>query len=146
MSKRKATIIVVFAAVFSLIMAAACLWCVKEQIDTTAKLHAEQALCEEMAHHIEGMKEAEASRTFDTSVLETWGKGYDQGKVRMVGAWLVSTDGQLMTVEDEQGERWLIDSVSIDEVDNIMLWIADNHTEDDVTDDEVVKVWKEQYN
>ena len=146
MSKRKATIIVVFAAIFSLIMAAACLWCVKAQIDTTAKLHAERALCEEMAHHIEGMKEAEASRTFDTSVLETWGKGYDQGKVRMVGAWLVSTDGQLMTVEDEQGEQWLIDSVSIDEVDNIMLWIADNHTEDDVTDDEVVKVWKEQYN
>lgn len=87
-------------------------------------------------------EEPAASGMFDTSVLETWCRGADQGTLRMVGAW--QTEGyDKGVVEDEQGNLWNI-TEDYEEYDFLLLWIADNHTED-VTDDEVVKVWREAY-
>lgn len=78
---------------------------------------------------------------FDTSIIEKyWCGSYDDGTVRMVGAWYYA-DG---VVEDEQGQLWGIDQ-QIDENDFLLLWIADNHTPNYTIDDIVIKVWREAY-
>ena len=58
----------------------------------------------------------------------------------MVGAWWYA-DG---VVEDEQGQLWGIEQ-SINTDDFLMLWIADNHTPNNTTDDIIIKVWREAY-
>ena len=76
----------------------------------------------------------------DTSAINNWCGGMEDGTIRMVGgAYYV--DG---VVEDEQGQLWDID-VTIDEQDFLLLWIADNHTPNDPTDDIIIKVWREAY-
>ena len=78
---------------------------------------------------------------FDTSALESWCRGEDLGTLRMVGAW--QAEGERKgKVEDEQGNRW---NVIADYKDNdtLLLWVADNHTPQDASDDVVVKVWRE---
>lgn len=78
---------------------------------------------------------------FDTSIIEEcWCGSYDDGTVRMVGAWYYA-DG---VVEDEQGQLWGIDQ-QIDENYFLLLWIADNHTPNYTIDDVVIKVWREAY-
>ena len=78
---------------------------------------------------------------FDTSIIENnWCGGFEDGVVRMVGAWWYA-DG---VVEDEQGQLWGIEQ-SINTDDFLMLWIADNHTPNNTTDDIVIKVWREAY-
>jgi hypothetical protein len=78
---------------------------------------------------------------FDTSIIEAqWCGGFEDGTVRMVGAWWYA-DG---VVEDEQGQLWGIDQeVSME--DFLLLWIADNNTPDKTTDDIIIKVWREAY-
>ena len=78
---------------------------------------------------------------FDTSIIEAqWCGGFEDGTVRMVGAWWYA-DG---VVEDEQGQLWGIDQeVSME--DFLLLWIADNNTPDNTTDDIIIKVWREAY-
>ena len=79
---------------------------------------------------------------FDTSILEAlWCNGdEDEGTIRMVGAWWYA-DG---VVEDELGDLWMLDQ-EVDVCDFLLLWIADNNTPSDSTDDIVVKVWREVY-
>jgi hypothetical protein len=78
---------------------------------------------------------------FDTSIIEdNWCGGFEDGVVRMVGAWWYA-DG---VVEDEQGQLWGIEQ-SINTDDFLMLWIADNHTPNNTTDDVIIKVWREAY-
>ena len=78
---------------------------------------------------------------FDTSIIESmWCGGFEDGTVRMVGAWWYA-DG---VVEDEQGQLWGIEQ-SIEQTDFLLLWIADNHTPNNTTDDIVIKVWREAY-
>ena len=78
---------------------------------------------------------------FDTSIIEDqWCGGFSDGTVRMVGAWWYA-DG---VVEDEQGQLWGIEqSISAD--DFLLLWIADNNTPNNTTDDVIIKVWREAY-
>lgn len=79
------------------------------------------------------------TEVFDTSVLESW-CGEPNGTIRMVGGWYCS-DGY---VEDETGNYWYIHQEDrLKEDGFLLLWIADNNTPDDVTDDEIVKVWVE---
>lgn len=47
-------------------------------------------------------------------------------------------------VEDEQGNLWLF-SGEVSAEGLLLLWIADNHTPNGPTDDEIVKVWREAY-
>ena len=78
---------------------------------------------------------------FDTSIIEAmWCGGFNDGTVRMVGAWWYA-DG---VVEDEQGQLWGIEQ-SINTDDFLLLWIADNNTPNNITDDLIIKVWREAY-
>ena len=90
--------------------------------------------------------EAKTPSHIDTSAIDAWGGNYSDGTIRMIGAWYYSTldDGSLL-IEDETGELWNIDTI-IDEQDFLLLWIADNNTQDNVHDDIVLKVWVEAYN
>lgn len=87
--------------------------------------------------YVEVVKE----QMFDTSIIEAqWCGGFEDGAVRMVGAWWYA-DG---VVEDEQGQLWGIDQ-QVSEQDFLLLWIADNNTPDKTTDDIIIKVWREAY-
>lgn len=81
------------------------------------------------------------SARFDTSALESWCRGEDLGTLRMVGAW--QAEGERKgKVEDEQGNRWNV-VADYEDNDTLLLWVADNHTAQDASDDVVVKVWRE---
>ena len=83
-------------------------------------------------------------RVFDTQAIERWCRSAGlEGKVRMIGAEVVGREGTLITVEDEQGQQWLMDNVAIEDTDNVLLWIADNNTALDYTDDAIIKVFVE---
>lgn len=78
---------------------------------------------------------------FDTSIIEAlWCGGCEDGTIRMIGAWWYA-DG---VVEDELGQLWKIDQY-IEQTDFLLLWIADNHTPNNTTDDIIIKVWREAY-
>lgn len=78
---------------------------------------------------------------FDTSALESWCRGEDLGTLRIVGAW--QAEGERKgKVEDEQGNRWNV-IADYEDNDTLLLWVADNHTAQDASDDVVVKVWRE---
>ena len=85
--------------------------------------------------------EVQKEQMFDTSVIEQeWCGGFTDGTIRMVGAWWYA-DG---VVEDEQGQLWGIDQeVSME--DFLLLWIVDNNTPNNTTDDLIIKVWREAY-
>lgn len=83
---------------------------------------------------------------FDTSVLETWCHGEDLGTVRMVGGVVHERTGDVWTLHDEQGNAWTVEDLhNMQEHGWMLLWIADNHTVDDMTDDVIVKLWVEVY-
>ena len=85
--------------------------------------------------------EVQKQSGFDTSIIENnWCGGFEEGTIRMAGAWWYA-DG---VVEDEQGQLWGIEQ-SINADDFLLLWIADNHTPNNTTDDIVIKVWREAY-
>ena len=97
----------------------------------------EPVVTEPTVVYVEVIKE----ELFDTSIIETqWCGGFEEGTIRMVGAWWYA-DG---VVEDEQGQLWGIEQ-SINTDDFLMLWIADNHTPNNTTDDIIIKVWREAY-
>ena len=103
---------------------------------------------ERIEQGIQEIREAQAADSkFDTSWIENnWGAGEDEGTIRMVGATVYAREGNLLTLEDEAGELWCVEDVTVADNDCILLWIADNHTEDDVTDDVVIKVYTEAHN
>jgi hypothetical protein len=83
---------------------------------------------------------------FDTSVLETWCHDESMGTVRMVGGVVHERTGDVWTLHDEQGNAWTVEDLhNMQEHGWMLLWIADNHTADDVTDDVIVKLWVEVY-
>lgn len=85
--------------------------------------------------------EVQEEQAFDTTPIEqAWCGDFNDGTVRMVSAWRYA-DG---VVEDEQGQLWGIEQ-SIDKEDTLLLWIADNNTPDKITDDIIIKVWREAY-
>lgn len=91
----------------------------------------------EVVKYVEVQKE----QMFDTSIIEQeWCGGFTDGTIRMVGAWWYA-DG---VVEDEQGQLWGID-VPVSNEDFLLLWIADNNTPNNTTDDIIIKTWREAY-
>ena len=103
---------------------------------------------ERIEQGIQEIREAQtADSKFDTSWIENnCGAGEDEGTIRMISATVYAREGNLLTLEDEAGELWCIEDVTVADNDCILLWIADNHTEDDVTDDVVIKVYTEAHN
>lgn len=101
------------------------------------KASAGQVEQEPIVKYVEVQKE----QMFDTSIIEAqWCGGFSDGQVRMVGAWWYA-DG---VVEDEQGQLWGID-VPVSNEDFLLLWIADNNTPNNTTDDIIIKTWREAY-
>ena len=85
--------------------------------------------------------EVQEEQAFDiTPIEQAWCGDFEDGTVRMVGAWWYA-DG---VIEDEQGQLWGIEQ-NIDKEDFLLLWIADNNTPDKTTDDIIIKVWREAY-
>ena len=75
----------------------------------------------------------------DTQVIEVdWGLGYDGDTVRMVCGWAYEEN----SVEDQMGNVWDVDC-DLSEDDFFLLWISDNKTPDDVTDDVIIQMWRE---
>lgn len=103
---------------------------------------------ERIEQGIQEIREAQtADSKFDTSWIEhNWDAGEDKGTIRMISATVYAREGNLLTLEDEVGELWCVEDVTVADNDCILLWIADNHTEDDVTDDVVIKVYTEAHN
>ena len=100
---------------------------------------------ERIEQGIQEIREAQtADSKFDTSWIENnWGAGEDEGTIRMISATVYTREGNLLTLEDEAGELWCVEDVTVADNVCILLWIVDNHTEDDVTDDVVIKVYTE---
>lgn len=85
--------------------------------------------------------EPQPASIFDTTIIEqTWCSGLDYGTVRMVGGWWHDEH----MIEDEQGNVWVIEQ-DVEPNDFLLVWIVDNHTPKDYTDDAIVKVWREAY-
>lgn len=82
---------------------------------------------------------------FDTTVIDAWCRGEDMGTVRMVGAWVTESEDSAHTLNDETGNAWTVEDITLHEDDWLLLWIADNHTTEDVTDDVIIKVWAEAH-
>lgn len=90
--------------------------------------------------------EVQAEENFDTSVLESWGGDFSDGKIRMIGAWLYGQDNEgNPIVIDERNELWTLPNFNIAPNDFLLLWIADNHTVENVQDDIIMKIWVEEY-
>ena len=85
---------------------------------------------------------SKATPLFDTTIIEnqkTVNYDFDEGRIRIVHAWGYNKEERL--VVDETGNIWKIfEPVSLDE--EMLLWIADNNTPEDVTDDMLVRVWR----
>lgn len=104
--------------------------------------HGAEPVVEEVVKYVEIIPE----NNFDTSVLESWGGGFSDGKIRMIGAWLYGHDNNNNPIViDENGELWTLANHTINSEDFLLLWIADNHTVEDVQDDIVLKIWTEKY-
>lgn len=83
---------------------------------------------------------AVSASPFDVSSLEDWCGDFSDGNIRMIGAWRYA-DG---VVEDETGMLWKV-YADITPEDFLLIWIADNNTPDNPTDDMVIKIWREAY-
>lgn len=83
----------------------------------------------------------ESETAFDTSIIErNWYGNFSDGEIRMVGAEQY-TQGILI---DETGQFWAVDTEDDLSNDFILLWVADNHTPDNILDDIIVKIWVER--
>ncbi len=87
--------------------------------------------------------EAKASSHIDTSTIECRDGGFSSGNIRMVGAWVKGYEGNTVLIEDETGNIWMMDDYYIDNNEFLLLWLADNHTPENVEDDLIIKVWTE---
>lgn len=87
--------------------------------------------------------EVKTPSRIDTSAIESWDGGFSSGNIRMVGAWVKGYEGNTVLIEDETGNIWMMDDYYIDKDEFLLLWLADNHTPDNVEDDLIIKVWAE---
>lgn len=59
----------------------------------------------------------------------------------MVFANVYEKQGDITTLEDSSGNLWDVEGVDIEDNANVLLWLADNHTTKDITDDVIVGVY-----
>lgn len=94
------------------------------------------------------IEEPAATEVYDTTYLEQW-CGEPNGTVRMAGGWMFNYEPSsgIYTVEDENGNLWCVtyEENAMNEDDFLLLWIDNNGTPDYLTDDHVIKVWKEAH-
>ena len=90
----------------------------------------------------ENKNKNDSSSILDTSAIEEWCGEFSNGKVRMIGATPVKGTAKDWYLQDDAGNEWVVTGISLSRYDFLLLWIADNNTVD-VTDDIIVKVWRE---
>lgn len=88
--------------------------------------------------------QTQGAQMFDTHALNDWCSGYNEGTIRMVEGFPIEYTGDSWLVEDGYGNIWEIDA-DIEPCDFLLLWIADNYTPNDVTDDVIIKTWREAH-
>lgn len=91
----------------------------------------------------QAIAEPAGTSLYDTTYLDSWCAGDEQGAIRMVGGWVNSHEDNVYTIEDESGNLWVVRDVDLDEDDFLLLWINNNGTPDYLEDDHVVKTWRE---
>lgn len=74
---------------------------------------------------------------WDMTALDNW-CGQPEGAIRVIGAFKVDAN----TLETEDGHQWDFENVIFEDGLYIM-WIDNNNTPDDVTDDLPIHIWKE---
>lgn len=74
---------------------------------------------------------------WDMTALDDW-CGQPEGAIRVIGAFKVDDN----TLETEDGHQWSFEDVAFEDGLYIM-WIDNNNTPDDLTDDIPVHIWKE---
>ena len=77
---------------------------------------------------------------YDVSAIAEEGH-CDDGIVRVVSAKVYERQGNIITLEDSTGNLWEVEDVAIADSASVLLWLADNHTTNDVTDDVIVEVY-----
>ena len=77
---------------------------------------------------------------YDVSAIAEEGH-CDDGTVRVVSAKVYERQGNIITLEDSTGNLWEVEDVAITDSASVLLWLADNHTTNDVTDDVIVEVY-----
>lgn len=78
------------------------------------------------------------SYEYDTTALSYWCS--PEERVRMIGAEYFDVDALI----DESGNIWNVEMEEDFDPDAFyLLWIGDGNTPREMTDDEVLKVWKE---
>lgn len=77
---------------------------------------------------------------YDVSAIAEEGH-CDDGTVRVVSAKVYERQGNIITLEDSTGNLWEVEDVAIADSASVLLWLADNHTTNDVTDDVIVEVY-----
>ena len=102
----------------------------KQEVDTLTQTNAE--LSAEVQEYKSKLS------IYDTTSIEAWCGGDDNGTVRMIGC--VYYDEH--TVMDELGYLWSVEE-ELDKNEFYLMWIANNHTPDVVEDDVVIKLWQE---
>ena len=65
----------------------------------------------------------------------------DDGTVRVVSAKVYERQGNIITLEDSTGNLWDVEDADIEDNANVLLWLADNYTTKDITDDVIVGVY-----
>lgn len=82
----------------------------------------------------------------NTTAIEQWCGDFSEGDIRVLGAWVHSREDNVVVIEDETGELWEVEDVNVADDDFLLVWLADNHTVADRSDDIVLKVWIEAHN
>lgn len=77
---------------------------------------------------------------YDVSAIAEEGH-CDDGTVRVVSAKVYERQGNIITLEDSTGNLWEVEDVAIADSASVLLWLADSHTTNDVTDDVIVEVY-----
>ena len=77
---------------------------------------------------------------YDVSAIAEEGHCGD-GTVRVVSAKVYERQGNIITLEDSTGNLWEVEDVAIADSASVLLWLADNHTTNDITDDVIVEVY-----
>lgn len=145
MSKRAVRVVVCVAVLMGTLITGAMLNRQAKACDDSTMHDAMAEAGREYADAIqEQYNERTAETMLDVSALNGWcGDGWEDGTIRMVGAWMVEDDEGLYTLEDETGNLWQVADVCIYPDDFLLLWIADSNTPDDVGDDLIIKAWAE---
>ena len=63
--------------------------------------------------------------------------------VRVEQCIVVDTDSEVATLQDTQGTQWLVEDDEYNTNDTVTVWLADNGTSTDVTDDYIIREVRE---